>query len=414
MGLDALRGAHSPRTRSFPLALVSALLVGGCALAAGLALAGREGRVPLPFRSEPLLLQNLAWTARHALLASLAGVVVFWLLFRRPAASRGATLLVAALAITELGYANQRINPTAPVQALAERPATVAAIAADGAPRGARVYTYDYFLSVQGKQHPDPSIARALDAPGISSLARTIGLRMLYLSCGRWGLLGSYEPDVLGFSPPHMRTLVVSLRAAEETPLYVRLLQMGSVGYVLALHREGFSDLVPVAEVPSPFPLPIQVFRVPDPQPRVYAVGVGRLVGPDAGYRALADEGFDFRRQVLLAEGPVVESVSFGARLHVLETKPDRLRVDADLAAPGYLVVTEAYYPGWNASVDGQPAAVQRANVGFRAVQVPAGRHLVEMRYRPAAVSVGFLISALALAAALGVIVLGRAPRHAE
>lgn len=109
-----------------------------------------------------------------------------------------------------------------------------------------------------------------------------------------------------------------------------------------------------------------------------------------------------------------VESARFGARLRVLESKPDLLRVDADLEAPGYLVVTQAYYPGWRASVDGQPAAVQRANVGFRAVQVPAGRHLIEMCYRPAAVSLGLTISALAAVAALGVIALGRSPRHGE
>lgn len=414
MGLDALRGAFPPRPRSVPLALASGLLVCGCALAALLALAGLMGRLPLPFRSEPLLLLNLELTARHALLASLAGLAVWWLLVRRSVPSRRAAVLVAALAIVELAYANQRINPTAPKEALAQRPTTVSAIADDGAPRGTRVYSYDYFLRVQGKQYPAPNAARALEAPGLHGLARVAGLRMLYPFGGRWGLSGSYEPDVLGFSPPHMRTLVVSLRAAEETPLYVRMLQMGSVAYVLALHREGFSDLLPVAEVPSPFPLPIQVFRVPDPLPRVYAVGVGRLVGPDAGYRALADEGFDFRQHVLLADGPLVASANFGARVRVLETKPDLLRVDADFEAPGYLVVTEAYYPGWRASVDGQPAAVQRANVGFRAVQVPAGRHLVEMRYRPAAVGIGFTISALAVVAALGVIALGRAPRHAE
>jgi hypothetical protein len=153
---------------------------------------------------------------------------------------------------------------------------------------------------------------------------------------------------------------------------------------------------------------------VPDPLPRIYAVGVGRLVGPDAGYRALAADGFDVRREVLLAEGPLVASASFSAQLRVLESRPDRLRVGAAFQAPGYLVVTDAYYPGWKASIDGQPATVQRANVGFRAVQVPAGSHVLEMVYRPAAVSVGFAISALALVLAVAVIALRRAPRHAE
>jgi hypothetical protein len=166
--------------------------------------------------------------------------------------------------------------------------------------------------------------------------------------------------------------------------------------------------------VKGPLPLPIQVFRVPDPLPRVYAVGVGRLVARDAGYRALTGDDFDFRREVLLADGPLVASPSFGGRLRVRETRADRLRVDADFEAPGYLVVTDAYYPGWRASVDGRPAAVQRANVGFRAVQVPAGAHAVELVYRPAAARIGVALSALAIVFAIVVIAAGRTPRHAE
>jgi uncharacterized membrane protein YfhO len=66
-----------------------------------------------------------------------------------------------------------------------------------------------------------------------------------------------------------------------------------------------------------------------------------------------------------------------------------------DVAAPrdGYLVLTDAYYPGWIATVDGQSAEIERANIMFRAVRIPAGQHRMEMRYQPQSLALGLLIS---------------------
>ena len=62
----------------------------------------------------------------------------------------------------------------------------------------------------------------------------------------------------------------------------------------------------------------------------------------------------------------------------------------------GYLVSTDAWYPGWKAYVDGRPATLHRANLAFRAVSVPAGRHRVAFRYEPRSVRVGLALTALA------------------
>jgi fermentation-respiration switch protein FrsA (DUF1100 family) len=185
---------------------------------------------------------------------------------------------------------------------------------------------------------------------------------------------------------------------------------MAGVNYVLALHKEGLEDLVEVASVPSPFPLPIRIFRVRDPLPRVYAVGRGRVVEAGRTYGPLVDEKFDPRQEVLLAAGPAVVSEGFAGALRVLEQKPDRVRVEADFDQPGYVVVSDTYDPGWKATVDGQPAELVRANIAFRAVRVPAGRHVVEQVYRPGAVQVGLSISLLTAFAGIGLALLKPAP----
>ena len=78
---------------------------------------------------------------------------------------------------------------------------------------------------------------------------------------------------------------------------------------------------------------------------------------------------------------------------------PERVTVEVETGAPGYLVLGDAWYPGWRATVDGAPAPIERANLLFRAVPVPAGTHTVQFTYRPLSVTAGATISAAALLA---------------
>jgi uncharacterized membrane protein YfhO len=67
--------------------------------------------------------------------------------------------------------------------------------------------------------------------------------------------------------------------------------------------------------------------------------------------------------------------------------------IDVAAQHSGYLVLTDAYYPGWMATVDDKPVEVERADIMFRAVKIPAGQHRVELRYQPQSFSFGLLIS---------------------
>ncbi len=77
----------------------------------------------------------------------------------------------------------------------------------------------------------------------------------------------------------------------------------------------------------------------------------------------------------------------------IISDLPEQVVIDVATLSDSYLVLTDAYYPGWVATVDGQPAHIERADLLFRAVQVPAGRHRVEFWYQPQSFSVGVAIS---------------------
>jgi hypothetical protein len=89
----------------------------------------------------------------------------------------------------------------------------------------------------------------------------------------------------------------------------------------------------------------------------------------------------------------------------VLKVDPEHIELAADLRAPGVIVLAETYYPGWELSIDGQPAPILRVNRMMRGASVEAGSHRLVYSYRPHSFRLGMMVSlaALAVVALLGV-----------
>jgi hypothetical protein len=84
------------------------------------------------------------------------------------------------------------------------------------------------------------------------------------------------------------------------------------------------------------------------------------------------------------------------------------LEIEVNACAQTNLVVTDAWYPGWFAEVDGQPTAIVRAQQLVRSVEVPAGEHVVRMQYRPASFAWGAALSFLGAIVAVLVVAFRR------
>jgi uncharacterized membrane protein YfhO len=70
-------------------------------------------------------------------------------------------------------------------------------------------------------------------------------------------------------------------------------------------------------------------------------------------------------------------------RLHVATYRNTEIVIDVETPDSGYLVLNDPYHPWWFAQVDGQETKILQANVLFRAVAVPAGRHRARFTFRP-------------------------------
>jgi len=80
----------------------------------------------------------------------------------------------------------------------------------------------------------------------------------------------------------------------------------------------------------------------------------------------------------------------------------NRATINIEPGGPGLLVWNENWYPGWKARIDGQPAAIHKANILFQGVMLPAGARQVEFLFRPWQIGVAVPISLTVLAATVG------------
>ncbi len=83
------------------------------------------------------------------------------------------------------------------------------------------------------------------------------------------------------------------------------------------------------------------------------------------------------------------------AAVQLTQYTPQHIQIETDHNAPSFLVLSEIYYRGWDARIDGAKASVYRVNHTLRGLAVPAGKHRIEFVYRAPSLKTGLLYSAL-------------------
>jgi hypothetical protein len=143
------------------------------------------------------------------------------------------------------------------------------------------------------------------------------------------------------------------------------------------------------------------VYENPRALPRVMVVGTWQLVDFDRLYQTGWPAGVDPRRTVLLKRAPAGVAAGGSRRPGAARiVRYANAEVDVSVDAPdgGLLLLNDVWHPWWRATVDGHPVEILRANVIFRAVALPPGRHAVHFRFEPFAGAVADLARLAGLA----------------
>jgi hypothetical protein len=114
----------------------------------------------------------------------------------------------------------------------------------------------------------------------------------------------------------------------------------------------------------------------------------------------LAKGPWDPRRTVILESipntPPPVTTEKLAGTAKVLARRPGLTMIESENEADAYLVLSEAWYPGWEAEVDGVPVAVLPANHLIQTIRLSAGKHLVRFEYHSRFLGPGILVAVLA------------------
>ena len=120
-------------------------------------------------------------------------------------------------------------------------------------------------------------------------------------------------------------------------------------------------------------------------------------------HEAVADRKFEPE----LGSMPKREAPDMNATVVLKQYEPNKLTYEVNSTVGGVVVFSEIYYPGWTATVDGQPAGVGRVNYILRALRVKPGKHEVVLSFFPKSVGRTETVAYVAYAVLALIIVLG-------
>ena len=170
-----------------------------------------------------------------------------------------------------------------------------------------------------------------------------------------------------------------------------RLLEAAGIRYVISPERITDRRFRPVKSIYAlsakrAGKVLLRLYEYRDYPGRLFLVGRARFLASDSeAASALVSRAPEAREEFLLSGG-VPRLADIGAvsgQARFTSYGPNRVVIDYRSDRSCFLYLSDTYYPGWRAYVDGERTPIYRANLAFRAIRVPQGTHTVVFRYVP-------------------------------
>ena len=206
--------------------------------------------------------------------------------------------------------------------------------------------------------------------------------------------------DINGYNVPQQSRYenLFGLILAKPLVTILPILDMLNVKYVMTEKPVELKGLSWVSDGPATSKLYLNHYSLP----RAFLVTEFQVINNDQEFaKAFNELTFDPRRTILLDRVPsrflelknLPNLSNLKAAVKVLTYENNRIVLEADTPEAAFLFMSEAYYPGWQAYVDGKREEILQANYVFRAVPLPPGSHKVEVVYQPLSFKVGLGIT---------------------
>jgi hypothetical protein len=176
-----------------------------------------------------------------------------------------------------------------------------------------------------------------------------------------------------------------------------KLLRVLNVKFVVAFHALQLGELKFIRQFADHYSA---LYEVDRPVPRAYIASRAFYEnGAKASFERILSDQFEPLLDVVLDAPVRLESRgSFEGNSVIKLYENRRVVIDAKLSAPGVLILTDAFYPGWKVFVNGTEQTIHRANHLFRGVELTGGNHQIEFIYDPFSFKLGLAISLFSIA----------------
>jgi len=151
----------------------------------------------------------------------------------------------------------------------------------------------------------------------------------------------------------------------------------------------------------------IWVYRISDSLSRAWFVDNVEVCDGNILWKNLLAESFD-PTQIAYINETIKTKITGGGEIINTKYTPNCLKIETNNSEPGFLVLSEIYYPlRWKAMIDGKPVKIFETNGVIRGLEVPTGKHIIEFKYDKSVFHKGILISIVSFILAIGFIAFG-------
>jgi hypothetical protein len=143
----------------------------------------------------------------------------------------------------------------------------------------------------------------------------------------------------------------------------------------------------------------VEILENPHVLPRAYFVeNLIQVSTEDELIEKIEDSSFDPRFTAVILASNTQETEFGKGEITKINYQPNTVTVDLVLSSQGFMVLSDAFSPGWSAELNGQDVKIHQVNGGVRGVFLPAGNHRLVFKYLPESFTLGMKISLASLA----------------
>jgi hypothetical protein len=374
------------------------------------------GETPFNLHQMPdILLTTLRYQLPGLAGFCLGGILLAYGMEQGKSWARPGLSVFALLAVGQLVAANSGANPTVPKTFFTYRPPVLKEF--KDAPGTYRVASFWPVV-----QTPDSNNLQTYsnfesisEAAEFGPMAQGAFQGRLQLATGSMlnQVEGNINLDLERSLPPYLYDVEIFQDREATDPLHVDcLLGRTNVKYIIRPTPADSAATRAIGDVFNGSSIPSRLYEDLCFVPRAYVAG-NSLISTNSSETLdrLAAPDFDALNTVILAttagpsrvvepgSTPAASSRASAGQVQIVRRDPNSVTLHAQLAHAAYVVLLDRYDPNWQATLDGHPATVFRANQIFRAVYAGAGFHEIRFDYRQRGLRLGIVISLATLTA---------------